>query len=99
MRESLLNVFVFLQRQSGLWQISQLSNVHLPFPSLLEELQDLIFITDHHLPVTSILGLNEAVRLCYVEAAVANLSKHKLQKMPSDFPDRVLVMDLIRSNR
>lgn len=46
MCKSFLNVFSFLQRQSGHCLISQLCNVHLPFSYLLEKLWDLLFTVD-----------------------------------------------------
>lgn len=51
----------------------------------------------NHLPVISIFGLNQAVRLCYVEAAVANFSKQEQQKMPSDFPNKEVLFDRFNS--
>lgn len=97
MCKSFLNVFPFLQRQSGHWRVPQLSDVHCPFPSLLKELQDLIFTTAITRLSFSIFELNQAVRLCYVEAAVANFSKQEQPKMPSDFPNKEVLFDRLDS--
>lgn len=52
------------------------------------------------LPVISTFRLNQAVRLCYVEAAVANFTKQEQHKIPSDFlTKKSCLTDLIQSNR
>lgn len=85
MCKSFLNVSVFLQRQSGHCLISQLCNRRLPFLSLLEEPS---IYNRYHLSVISIFRVNQAVRICYIEGAVANFSAKEQQKMLSDFPDK-----------
>lgn len=92
-----LKIFPFPQQLSCYYHVSQLSNVHLPFPSLLEELQDLICATNIARPSSAFLGwINLSGFVMLKLLWPTSVSKNN-EKMPSDLPNQQVLFDRFNS--